>query len=111
MLIFAVGCATKPPVAIEHVVLISLTNHAERDALEADCRKFLAHIPGVEALSVGSPVDTGRPTVDAEYDTGVIVSFASKEAYAAYVIHPDHVALVTAWKPRIAKMRVFDFGP
>ncbi len=111
MFILAVGCATKSPVAIEHVVLISLTNHSERDALETDCLKFLAHIPGVEALSVGAPIDTGRPTVDADYDTGIIVSFASKEAYAAYVTHPDHLALGTAWKSRIAKMRIFDFGP
>lgn len=95
--------------ALAHIVLISLGDPAQAQALIADTKELLHPIPGVTRLVVGPHVDTGRPSVDGSYDVGILVEFPSAEDYAAYVAHPKHGALVERWKPRIVSMRTFDF--
>lgn len=107
------GCATRPaaptrPAVVNHVVFFKLSNPAEADALIADCDARAPRIPGVVSYYCGRHVDTGRPTVDGDYDVGFFVGFDSLEAYRTYVDHPDHVWLVQKWRPRWEWIRVHD---
>ncbi len=108
------GCASgfgggpARPALINHVVFVKLHDPGESGALIRECDEKLRTIPGVEAYYAGRHVDTGRPTVIADYDVGVFVGFGSREAYAAYVDHPNHTGLVAAWRPRMAWLHVYD---
>ena len=97
------------PALIRHVVLVTLQARSQREQLRADCTAKLADIPGVIDLEISEPVDIGRTNVDGDYDIAVFVSFASIEQYKAYLAHPNHLALVSAWKERSDKMRIYDF--
>jgi len=107
------GCASRGDVApaapgrINHVVFFELENAAEAEALIAESLR-LGAIPGVTACYAGRHIDTGRDTVLQDYDVGFFVAFDSEEDYASYVIHPDHVALVEKWRPRLTALRVYD---
>jgi len=115
---FAAGCAhradtARPPApgtAIRHVVLIELADPTDFDALVADCDRRLAALPEVRSYWRGKPVDIGRPQVDGNYTLGLTVDFDSLEDYGAYLVHPEHEALVAAWRPRWKAARIFDFG-
>ena len=108
------GCATAPAVApapVQHVVLVKLVDPADAAALLADCRARLADIPGVASCVIGQPLDTGRSSVDGDYDAALVMGFASTADYQRYLEHPAHVALVDAWKPRWLWIRIHDFAP
>ncbi len=96
--------------AIQHLVLIKLKDTNDRAALEKDCNEKLSSIPGVVGFSLARPIDIGRKNVDGDYDVAVSVEFASTDAYKAYLVHPDHLALVNAWKEKSKTMRIYDFG-
>ncbi len=108
--LFASACAHAPvaprPAPISHVVLIKLNHPEDRAELIADCDRLLASIRGVSAYAAGTPLDTGRATVDGGYDVGLYVGFADE---AGYVADPGHVDLVTKWKPRSQWLRVHDY--
>ncbi len=91
-------------------MLIKLKDTNDRAVLEKDCNAKLSSIPGVVEFSLARPVDTGRKNVDGDYDVAVVVEFASTDAYKAYLVHPDHLALVGAWKEKFNSMRIFDYG-
>lgn len=93
---------------INHVVFFDLKDPADAPALIRDCDRRLATIPGVSSYFCGRHVDTGRATVDSDYDVGFYVGFESREDYAAYVEHPAHVALVNEWRPRFESIVVRD---
>lgn len=112
------GCATSPrtkasavpqrPARINHVVFFRLKNAADSDELIADCDHTLATIPGVISYFCGKHLDTGRTNVDANYDVGLYLGFATPEDYARYVDHPNHIAGVNKWKPRWEWIRIQD---
>lgn len=108
------GCATapspRPVAAISHVVFVDLANPADADALLADARAVLAAIPSVTAYSAGKHLDTGRSTVLGDYDVGMILGFDDTAGLNAYVIHPDHIAFVERWRPRLTGLRVYDIA-
>ncbi len=110
MLTMFTGCAahTMRPAPVNHPVFITLNDPADVDAIIADCDRLLPAIPGVVSYYCGVPLDTGRDSVDANYNVGVYVGFESIEAYENYVTHPNHVLLVEMWKPRIKSMLVRD---
>ena len=97
-------------ITIQHLVLIKLKDTNDRTALEKDCNAKLSSIPGVVEFSLARPIDIGRKNVDGDYDVAVSVEFASTDAYKAYLVHPDHLALVGAWKEKSNSMRIFDYG-
>ena len=97
-------------ITIQHLVLIKLKDTNDRTALEKDCNAKLPSIPGVVEFSLARPIDIGRKNVDGDYDVAVSVEFASTDAYKAYLVHPDHLALVGAWKEKSNSMRIFDYG-
>lgn len=99
--------AAPAPGRINHVVFFELEDPADADTLIAESLK-LGEIPGVTACYAGRRLDTGRDTVRQDYDVGFFVAFDSEEAYASYVAHPDHVALVEKWGPRLRALRVYD---
>jgi hypothetical protein len=109
-----IGCASRStvrrPAIINHVVFISLHDNADVDELIADCDAMLTTIPGVASYGAGTHLDTGRSAVDGNYDVGLFIGFNSRDDYAVYVDHPNHIALVTKWKPGIKQMRIFDIN-
>lgn len=115
VLFTAGGCATssasqtdKRPATINHVVFFILNNPADRAAVIADCDRLLATIPSVTSYFCGEHLDTGRATVDASYDVGLYVGFDSLEGYTEYVDHPQHIELVTTWRPKLKQLVVRD---
>lgn len=101
---------TQAVAAISHVVFVDLADPADADALLADARAMLAPIPSVTAYSAGKHLDTGRPTVLGDYDIGMILGFDDAAGLNAYVVHPDHVAFVERWRPRLTGLRVYDIA-
>lgn len=95
------------PGLINHVVFFELEDPADAEALIEESLR-LGALPGVTACYAGRHIDTGRSTVLTDYDVGFFVAFDSEEAYAQYVAHPDHVALVEKWRPRLRALRVHD---
>jgi hypothetical protein len=93
-----------------HVVLIRLSDPTRAPELVREARAGLARIPSVVGLQVGGPVDIGREGVDLDFDVGIVVGFDDEAGYLAYLEHPDHVALVQAWKPRWSAIRIVDIG-
>jgi hypothetical protein len=105
------GCQSSGPARpalISHLVFITLNDPAEADSLIAECDTRLASIPGVVSYACGRHIDTGRPTVDANYDVGLSIGFDSLDAYSTYVDHPNHTTLVAEWRDRIKTMMVRD---
>lgn len=96
--------------SIQHLVLIKLKDKNDRAALEEDCNAKLSSIPGVVEFSLARPIDIGRKNVDGDYDVAIYVGFPSTDAYKNYLVHPDHLALVSAWEEKFQSMRIYDFG-
>ncbi len=108
------GSDTRPGLqrapALTHIVLITLVDPAQADALIADCNESLPRIPEVIFYGCGRPAEIGRPNVDGQYTVGVLIGFPSEAAYARYLDHPIHQKLVETWKPRWAQARIMDIG-
>ena len=115
------GCHPGPPpftyagksahmASLNHVVLISLQDPADTPECLADCRAMLARVDAVETIWVGTHVDTGRDAVDGDYEVGLCVGLADREALQAYLDDPSHIELVEKWAPRAAGFRIFDVG-
>lgn len=110
------GCAARParvtepvrPATINHFVVFKLENPDAASDLIADCDRLLTEIPGVVSYFAGRHHDAGRETVYRDYDVGMYVGFNSDDAYARYVDHPNHVQLVSKWRPRLEWLRVYD---
>jgi len=102
------ACASTRPARINHVVFMTLKDAAQADALVRACDAELAPIPGVRSYFAGKHLDTGRASVDADYDVGLYLGFDTEEAYSGYVEHPAHVAFVQTWKPRLDLLLVRD---
>lgn len=102
--------AAPRPALISHVVLITLRDANDADALVSDCDRLLGTIPSVVSYSCGTPLDTGRASVDGTYHVGVYLGFESATGYTQYLEHESHLALVEAWKARTESMRIFDIA-
>ena len=84
---------------IEHIVLLKLARQFTV-AEAADLQTGILSIPGVLSISQG-PNYTSRSL---EYNYGIVVRLVSKEAEAAYQLHPEHVRVRdTIIKPNLAK--------
>jgi len=99
------------PGTINHVVLITLEDPSEADALRADCDDMLSTIPSVTVYACGPHVETGRSkAVDDEYTLGLLVSFKDMAGYTAYLEHPGHLRLLEKWKSRFSALTIYDIG-
>lgn len=118
--LFVLSCSSTPhaaaphstipprPARINHMVFFKLKNPADADELVRDCDAMLATIPGATSGFAGKRFESGRSNVDQNYDVGFYAGFATEEAYAQYVQHPNHVASVNKWKPRWEWIRIED---
>lgn len=75
-----------------------------REELEA-----LTGIETVQAGYVGSPVDSGRPVVDASFDIAVTVLFADRAGHDAYQVDPKHTAFLERFGDAWDRVLVYDF--
>ena len=90
------------------MVFFKLKDPAEAQALIHDCDARLSVIPGIVSYYAGKHLDTGRTTVDDNYDVGFYVGFMTIEDYQGYIEHPNHQAVVSEWRPRLEWLRVHD---
>ena len=111
---FSGACSSVPTAQrhqanINHVVLVTLKNDADSDALIKDCDAWLLSIPDVSSYWAGTPLDIGRgESIDSDYSVGLCVGFDDIAGYKAYLEHPLHVKLVEKWKPKWSSVRMFD---
>ena len=96
------------PARINHLAFFVLNDPADAPELIGDCDAMAGAIPGITSYYCGTHLDTGRETVDGSYDVGFYVGFDTVEDLQGYVAHPEHVALVTKWRPRLESLRVHD---
>jgi hypothetical protein len=89
-------------------VFLGLADPSQADALVAACEERLPRIPGVVTMACGRPVDLGRPEVSADYDVGLHLGFDTLEHLRGYPGHPEHVALLATWRPRVKSLRIHD---
>ncbi len=95
---------------VQHVVFVTLANPEDSAAMKADSDAVIPNIPGVLNYACGPHIDVGRKNIRQDYTLGILVEFSNVDAYRAYQINPEHVALIKKWKPKWAKSEMFDFG-
>jgi hypothetical protein len=103
--------APAPAGPIVHSVYFWLKDEAKPEDVETlirDCKE-LGTLDCVQRLEVGTPLPGGRGSVDGGYAVGLVVLFADKAAYDAYLPHPKHQGLVTKHKGLWKKVVVYDF--
>ena len=92
-----------------HSAYIELRDGQDSAALVASCRRRLAHIPGIVALYAGPrQVSQQRGANDARFHVALTLVFEDEAALEAYLVHPDHLAVVEDFTPLIRSLRVFD---
>jgi hypothetical protein len=92
---------------IQHTVSFALGHPADSEQERAfldDARATLTAIPGVEHFRISRQVS---PKSDHRFQFSMI--FADGDAYAAYNLHPSHVAFVeTRWSNEVADFQELD---
>lgn len=96
------------PAPLVHLVYVKLKDPAQTAALVADSDAMLGTIPSVTSYFCGTHRDTGRSTVDGDYDVAMGIGFADLAGYQAYLDAPAHVSFVETWKPRCQWIRIHD---
>ncbi len=104
------GKASGParPAPILHLVYFHLENPALAEDLLRDCQQQLSVIPGVVSYAAGMHLETGRDSVDGDYDLALLVGFDDTEAYQGYLVHANHLELLATWRGRISSYTIHD---
>jgi Stress responsive A/B Barrel Domain len=93
---------------IQHTVSFALghpADSAQERAFLDDARSTLTTIPGVEDFRISRQVST-----KSDHRFQFSMNFADGDAYAAYNVHPSHVAFVeTRWSNEVADFQELDF--
>lgn len=106
------GCAAhRPAPRVEHLVLVDLADPADLPAMRAESDRLLSGLPGVRRYVSGTPVETGRPEVSADYDLAILVEFDSVDDYRAWLASAPHRELGSKWRPRWKRATIVDFAP
>jgi hypothetical protein len=96
---------------ILHVVGFDVAEGHDAQALVDMCHTMLTGLDGVTSLQCGTRETLStEPYIDTEYEVILVVQFRDRAAHDAYQVHPDHVALVESWMPRLNGVKVFDAG-
>lgn len=95
---------------LAHNVFFSIKNCTPqlREAVLADCQKYLTGHPGVLFFCCGTPSDLNRPVNDRDFDVGLHLIFEDRAAHDAYMVAPRHQEFVAKNTPNWQKVRVFD---
>lgn len=94
--------------AITHVVIVNLTDPTQTEPVIADCDTLIADIDSINAYACGTHIETGRPVVLNDYDLALVVGFATKADYDAYLTSDQHTEFLKRWSDRIDRIRIFD---
>jgi hypothetical protein len=96
---------------VTHVVLCWLNQPGDAAARQKliDASHTFADIPGVAAISAGTPLPSTRPVVDSSFDVGVMIEFVSEDALRAYEQHPIHQkAVAEVLRPLTKRLVIYD---
>ena len=96
------------PASILHLVYFHLEDPALAEDLLMDCQQQLSVIPGVVSYAAGMHLETGRDSVDGDYDLALLVGFDDTEAYQGYLVHANHLELLATWRSRISSYTIHD---
>lgn len=96
------------PAPILHLVYFHLEDPGRAPELLADCQELLTGIPGVVAYAAGTHLETGRDSVDSDYDLALLVGFPDEAAYQVYLGHEAHLELLARWKGRLSSYTIHD---
>jgi hypothetical protein len=66
------------------------TTDAQRAEHIAALRSLSETVPGIESLAVGADI----MHLDRSFDTGLVATYASRDALDAYTVHPEHQKVV-----------------
>ncbi|TNF33866.1 MAG: Dabb family protein [Deltaproteobacteria bacterium] len=96
---------------IQRVVLIKLNDDEANDDGRArvanHARRVLPLLPGVLAVSVGTPADAGAA---GSWDISIVVRFAKLSDFPRYRDDPDHRAFVDQFLvPRTSVIKAWNF--
>ena len=77
---------------IAHNIYFTLHDNspAAVQAMLDDCRRYLAHLPGIVFYAAGTPLDDDHRG----YDVALHVVFQDRAALDAYMTAPQHVELI-----------------
>jgi hypothetical protein len=98
---------------VSHVVLCWLNNPGDAAARQKlmDASHTFTSIPGVAAVSAGTPLPSTRPVVDSSFDVGVVIEFDNEAALHAYEQNPIHQkAVAEVLRPLTRKIVIYDFA-
>lgn len=106
----AVGAAASPARMGEvlHVVLVRLNDPLDTAACADATLAMVDQIPSIRGAFLGLHLETGRDTVQGDYDLCLTLSFDSRDGLEAYIKHPAHMAILEEWGPRIEWIRIHD---
>lgn len=93
---------------IVHVVLLEWRPGADPAAADALVDRLLAPLPGVLGVDRGPSVSTEG--LESGFDWGLVIRFADAAALAAYLPHPDHVAVGQHLQAHSSRLVVFDLA-
>jgi len=95
---------------VVHVVLVEWADAQEDAAGEAErlVDANLRPLPGVLAVDRGPSV-SGEGLEDG-FDWALVIRFASEQALADYLPHPDHVVVGSHLRAHSARLVVFDLA-
>lgn len=96
---------------IAHNVYFTLKDQSDaaKEALIAECHKYLSGHPGCIFYAAGVlTAELDRPVNDRAFDVALHTIFDSIESQNAYQVAPRHLEFIANNKPGWAQVRVFD---
>jgi hypothetical protein len=93
---------------IVHVVLVEWRDGVDPGDAEALVDRHLAPLPGVLTIDRGPSVSTEG--LESGFDWALVIRFASQEALAAYLPHPEHVIVGQHLQASSTRLVVFDLA-
>ncbi len=109
-LVCAAGCASPGYV---HCVMFTFKADAPAEAVRAmvaESTSEIERIPSVREVRCGlRDTQMTRSVNDTGFTVGLVVQFADRAGYDAFVIDPIHVALAERYRDAIFAICVFDF--
>ncbi len=94
-----------------HNVFFTLNDSSAEaiEAMVADCRQYLAGIPGITFFAAGERAsEYARPVNDSEFHVALTVGFDDKADHDAYQKNQSHLDFIEKNKANWKQVRVFD---
>ncbi|EQC42829.1 hypothetical protein SDRG_00548 [Saprolegnia diclina VS20] len=94
---------------MEHIVLFQFNPEVTPEAITAFGNSILALkevVPGIIDMAFGEDLKVGHAQ---NFTHGLVARMESPEVLEAYLIHPDHVAVVKVLHEIVANFLAFDF--